>query len=160
MTKHEEEKIATAIREAVEQELEAGRIAKPDWLVQHVVGSWDPPRGNDADKWLTCGYANVRSIVRAVVRLWKPAADEDGDQQVALPGYEKLHRAYLISRESEQIIIRVDQLTVAEALDIIAELERTERGIRIHKAELLRYIDEVLLPREQTGVIDADSSKR
>lgn len=150
MTDQQAQNIANEVRDFIEQQLATGGKVVADWIVTGIVGSWEPPGGVDADKWTTSGYANVRTIVRQVVRTYKPK-EEEVDPQTVLPGYEKLHRAYLISRQGEQTIVRVDELSVAEALEIVAELTRCETGLRIHKNELLRYIDEVLLPRERNA---------
>lgn len=150
MTKNEEQAIAAQIRAKIEAALAAGHSPQATWIVNAIVSEWDPPRGRDSDKWTLCGYANVRTIVRSVVRSYKPD-DESDDSQLILDGFERLHKAYLVSRDDEQAVVRVDRLTVSEALTIIDELNRSKRGLDIHIAEMQRYIDEVLIPRASRG---------
>lgn len=147
MTDEQIKAISTEVRDLVEQMIASGQSVEATWLVHAVVSTWEPPGGRDADKWTIAGYQAVRTIVRQVVQKWRPSNDET-DPQVVLPGYEKLHSAYLIPRGGKQQVVRVDMLTVEEALSIVSELMRCKTGIDLHINELYRYIDEVLRPKE------------
>jgi hypothetical protein len=112
-------------------------------VVQAIVTAWSPPGGPDEDKWLHCGYGHVSQVVASAIKKYDIQEDGTDDRQLVLDGYEKLHRAYRVRGE----LIRVDKLTVADAMDVLAQLDRCESGIRIHRNEMQRYIDEVLIPR-------------
>jgi hypothetical protein len=148
MTDRQMQEIAHQVRLLIDRKVAAGEPIKADWIVTEVVTSWSPPGGVDADKWTKSGYACVRDIVRKEVQRYKPKDEDDADPQLLLDGHKKLHRAYLINRNGEQTIVRTDQLTVEEALSIYEELRRNVRGLELHQHELLRYIDNVLIPNQ------------
>lgn len=146
MTDEQKTKIATQVRDVIEQWLATGGKVEVNLVVGAVVGSWSPPGGDDADNWLICGYEAVRGIARTVVRKYEP--DAEADMQDMLPGFEGVHRAYIIpDGERKGTIVRAELMTVAEALSVITQLDRNITGLSIHKNNLLRFIDEVLIPR-------------
>jgi hypothetical protein len=150
MTDRQMQSIVIQVRELIEKYVANGESLHAAWLVTEVVNSWVPAGGADAEKWTISGYANVRDIVRKQVQRYKPDEQESDDdtQPLLLPNYKKVHRAYLIERGGKQTIVPVDKLTVAEALGIIDELTRCETGLRLHRNELMHYIDEVLIPNQ------------
>jgi hypothetical protein len=112
-------------------------------VVTAVVTSWSAPGGPDEDKWLHCGYIAVDRAARDWARRWEVKEEEGKEEaQLILPGYEKLRRFYTVKGET----VRVDRLTISDAMAVLAELDRCESGIRLHRNELQRYIDEVLIP--------------
>lgn len=133
--------ITSAVNEMIEQFLASTGRCKTQEVVQAIVSAWSAPGGSDEDKWMHCGYLAVSQVVGTRIKTFD-VKDDDKDEQLVLDGYEKLHRAYRVKGQ----LVRVDKLTVAEALDVLAELERCEQGLRIHKNELRRFIDEVLIP--------------
>lgn len=149
MTEQQKIEIRTQVRDLIEQTIASDQIADVAIVVAAVVGSWDPPGGRDADKWTISGYYSVRAIAREEVRRYEPGNEDDATAQMEMfPGYEKLHPAYVIpAGERKGKIVPTQLLTVAEAMAIVDELNRNITGLSIHKNELLRFIDEVLVPR-------------
>lgn len=140
------QKISVEVNDMIEQFLAGTGRCETRHVVMAIVSSWSPPGGPDEEKWMHCAYEAVAQKVGSAIKRFDVKAEEE-DEQLILPGYEKLHRAYRVKGR----LVRVDQLTVAEALHVLSELERCETGLRIHKNELQRYIDEVLIPNGGSG---------
>ena len=147
MTKEQEASIASEVRALLERRLAEGVVVQTDWLIHEVIGEWEAPRGRDADRWTFCAYQAVRKIVRDVVR--KGEAPSDDSPQLVLEGFEKLHRWYPIVRADDRVLCPTELLTVEEAFAVIEDLRRCQRGLDQHINELLRYIDEVIIPRDR-----------
>ena len=151
MTDQQKTEISSQVSDLIQQFIASGQIGDLDPIVSAVVYSWDPAGGRDADKWLVSGFHNVRAIARAVIRQYDVGNDDDvDDRQIDLfPNYTKLQRAYLIpGGERKGKIVPAELMTVAEALAIIEQHDRAISGRALHKNELLRFIDEVLIPRQ------------
>jgi hypothetical protein len=131
------------ITAVIEARLAAGDAAAATWVTQEVVAQHSQPEHTDSAWFELCAYEAVRAAVRTVLRRFQPPA-EVADEQIVLPGFERLQKAYLVERESEQQIVRIDQLT-SDELDAKAdELERIGEGCYQHAKELRRYKKERL----------------
>ncbi len=96
--------------------------------------------GNHKDFWTWCGYATVRDATRRAIN--KRAGDQpdaEKDEQFILPGYEHVHRYYVVNRNGNDIGIPVHQMT-DEEIEQKASLYRSMGSACFsHARELQRF---------------------
>lgn len=126
------------VQEIIERFISEGKSIAASWVVQAIVKSHPDVSGADANWYILCGYEHARDSVRQVLRRYKPS-EEGPQEQVVLPGFERLQKAYLVDRGNEQTIVPVQDLTDAEIEAKEIELEIMGRGCYQHRDELKRY---------------------
>lgn len=96
--------------------------------------------GDHKDFWSWCGYSTVRDATRRAIN--KRAGDHpeaDKEEQFILPGYDHVHRYYVVNRGGDDIGVPVHQLTDDE-IDQKASLYRSMgRSCFNHSRELQRF---------------------
>jgi hypothetical protein len=130
---------------AMDEEFKAsGHFRTPD-LIMKIVSSRVAPTGPDADFFVHCAYVCVSKAVADATRQFSinGQPDDENQNQCAFPGFEKIHRAYQIDGET----VLAEKMTVGQAMRVLDELRRVQRGTELHIHELQRFIDEVLIPR-------------
>ena len=117
-----------------------GKHIHKGWLVNAVMRDHDSITGDDADFAVCLAHAHVTKRVEHYFRRIKEAEQEGGtDDQLILPGYEKLQRRYIVTRDEAQVGIDVWDLTDDE-LDAKAHEHRAMgRGHFQHADELDRF---------------------
>lgn len=95
--------------------------------------------GRDAGWYRLCAYDQVRDVVRQAFRRFKPDRKGETDKQLLLPGFERLQKRYLVSRQGQQMAVRIEQLSDDEAAAKVAELLGMAHGCTEHAKELKRY---------------------
>jgi hypothetical protein len=137
--------LKTLINSRINEKLESVGSFRTAELVMEIITSWSSPLGPDEDKWRHCAYVAMTKAVADATRRFVVQEDDDHEQlQTAFEGlgFTKIRPAYQIEGET----VRADRMTVAQAMKVIDELRRVQRGVELHVHELLRFIDEVLIP--------------
>ena len=129
----------------IDVQLAEAREPGERWLVQEQVSRHPLPDsfvGDDRD-FYTLGAALLSSRAAKLALRRRGAPDEtDADaQQLRLPGYEYLQRAYLIEREGEQRLVLIERMTDAELFAKADEKRRLAKGNDQHAEEILTYIE-------------------
>jgi len=122
----------------VEARIDARQPTSAPWLVQEIIAAHPAIEGEDP-LYLLCAGAHVQDTVRAVVQRYR-VREEDTDPQLALPGFERLQRAYLVEREGDRVVVPLVVLLPEEAETKARELERMGTGCFTHADELRRYM--------------------
>lgn len=132
--------LMSEIETMVQGGINAGEVVAAAWITHGVMMNHSEAEGRDAD-WLT-GNArrHVRACVQKVLGRYKASESVEGDPQLALPGFSRLQKAYLIERNGEQVIVPIDQMTPDELLERAAEYERMAAGCQEHAREIKRYV--------------------
>lgn len=122
--------------------IEAGETIPADWIATAVIEQHPNIDGEDTEWYRSHVYGAVRNSVRRVLRKFKPTEDEGRDEQMILPGFERLQRAYLVEREAAQRVVPINQLTDEEIAAKVVEYETMAAGCLKHADELRRYLQE------------------
>lgn len=134
-------RVIEEIQDVIRRALDAGTSPKKRWIVHEVMSNHRDVHGSDAE-WQTCrSYESLDNHVRLEVQKLKPGGD-DKAQEDLFPGFDRLQRAYIVSRDGEQCVVRTEELTRAEWNTKIIEVERMGVGCFEHGAEMRRYRDE------------------
>ena len=124
---------------AVRAALENGGVARPTWIVHAIVNTHQSIDGADTDWYRVCAYGQVRAAVRKVLQRYKLVPDDPVDSNLVLPGFERVQRAYLVSRDGEQVAVDTRQMTHGEVSSKIDELRKMSVGCALHADELERF---------------------
>jgi hypothetical protein len=146
--KGEQQQLRLFINKAVDTAWDRnGKFRTPE-LVTSIVAGWSESiAGPDEDNVRASAYIGVSKVVADVVRGRLGENEQEIREQCSFPDFPLIHRAYQVDGET----IRADKLTVAQAMRVIEELRRVQRGTELHIHEMQRFIDEVLIPKSATG---------
>jgi len=110
------------------------------WIANSVMSDHGLIAEADPDGFHhTCSFRTVREYTRRVVSRYDGSPTATPDPQIVLPGFERLQTHYLIDRDGEQTMVRVDRLSSAERRAKAAELRAMGAGCYQHAEELDRY---------------------
>lgn len=132
--------LITEIRKLIDEKLECGETVQAAWIATEVTSRHENIDGEDADFHFFCTGHYVRQQVRRALKHYDCSVDKASDPQLVLPGYECLQRAYAVTREEQQVIVPIDNLSDPEIEAKAAELENMAAGALKHADELRRYV--------------------
>lgn len=115
-----------------------GPVLHPDWISQAIFADHEDIRGADAEFYRCCAWTTVRREVRQQINQ---VESDPRDHQISLEGFEHLQDYYVVTRNKEQVAVRVDHLTDSE-IDVKAnEYDSMGSTCLAHADELRRYKD-------------------
>lgn len=126
--------LQTEVDELIQVGIDHGQVMSANSIVQEVVERLS----DDPDFQILCTWAHVRDTVRACLRAYKDDPVQS-DEQLRLPGYEFLQKAYLIDRDGEQKVVPLTKCTDEELQVKIIQYRRMSEGCIKHANELERY---------------------
>jgi len=127
------------IDDLIQSNISVGVPINASWLTHAIIEKHPQVSGADVDFYQLCAFGHVRNTVRNCLRAWKGDSAET-PEQLRLPGYDRLQKAYLIEREEEQVIVPIAECTYSELKAKIAEYRRMAEGCLTHADELERYL--------------------
>jgi hypothetical protein len=137
----------------IEQILAEGLVIRLPWLTNTIVDEWDNP--NVSPFHNLCAHGHVSQTLLRVVRRYKVHPGDPVADQLVLPGYTRLQKAYVVERnetgfkdEAISCLVPVLQLTRAEMKKNYRRYHGMADGCRFHAAELARFFGE-RFPGEQ-----------
>lgn len=132
------------IRAIVHTRIQRKERIQPNWITQDIINTHPLIEGEDSDFYLCLGRETIREQVRKQISRFKLTPDKavNINQQLVLPGYERLQVFYLIESDGEQIAIPLEQMSDAQRQAKIDELRAMGSGCYQHARELERYRDE------------------
>lgn len=130
--------IIEEIHKLIDGKIAMGVIVRADWIAAGILDLKSNIDGEDVQFYRVCAYRDVlRTAKRAI---GKYEADESTPDQLLLPGFKHLCKAYPMVRDGVPMIVPVDQCTEAELRGRVADLEKMAKGCRAHAREILDYI--------------------
>ena len=125
------------ISQACDELVTNGQTPK-SWVTEYVMKAHSQVFGVDADMALCCMRETVASHVNK--HFSKLKAAEEGKPQMPLPGFERLQRRYVITRDNQQTIVSVYDMTDEELEEKAEEMQAMAKGCLKHADELRRFI--------------------
>lgn len=113
-----------------------GPVLHPDWIAQAIFADHDKIEGKDADFYKACAWTTVRREVRQQINQTE---SKPNTRQLTLEGFEHLQHYYVVTRDKEQVAVRVDELTDTEIEAKAGEYDSMGRACLSHADELRRY---------------------
>lgn len=119
-----------------------GPVLHPDWMLHSLLADHPDVDGKDADFYKCCTKTTVLNEIRQQINRRKVNGDNSEESaQLVMPGFEFLQKHYVVHRDKEQCIVRIDLLTDEEIESKAQEREAMGRACFAHADELRRYRD-------------------
>jgi hypothetical protein len=131
--------ITSEIHRLIDDKIASGVLVQTHWIAHEVLGQHDDIEGDDADWYRVCTFKEVCRIAKSAIGKYR--SDEVTNDQLILPGFTHLCKAYPLSRDAELVLVPVDQCTDDELLTRAAELDKMAKGCVAHARELREYVN-------------------
>ena len=133
------------VRAAIDEALSAGDV-RTSWLQKQIVHA-HIEMGHVPCEWtLCCAHVAVRDAILRVMRERRRCDEEHDTQQTLgfdriMPGFERLRRSCLITRNGESMIVRTEKASDEELLTKAREHRKQGLGHLKTADEYERYVD-------------------
>lgn len=127
------------IRDFIQSKLDAGLILRAEWVTAEIIATKDEPDCADADFYLICARNHVAEIVKRCIGKYSPKPVTD--DQLKLPGFEHLQKAYQVERDGVRLLIPTDQVTDEELLARAQEYDAMAAGCTGHALEIRDFVE-------------------
>ncbi len=128
----------------VEEQIDANQIVAPAWVTHEIVSRYPEPECDGSDFYLLCAYEHTYNTVTKIVRRYKGDDDGQGHLSGFDPSFPKVHKAYVITRNGEQLTVPVMLMSIEEAEAKAQEIEAMGRGCFEHASQLRAFASERL----------------
>ena len=142
MIERTEGELKQLIHKEMQLGIEQGQVVDAVYLTHRVTAAMGAiPEELPGADWLTlCQYGYTRRLVGSVLRVFKEA-EEEHSEQLLMPGFQHLQKAYLTTRDGRQVIVPLPLLTDEEIDAKCEQMIGMEKGLAKHREELQRYKD-------------------
>ena len=127
------------VRDFIQGRLDAGLILRADWVTAEILAGKQEPECEDADFYLICARNHILEVVKRCIG--KYSAKPTTDEQLKLPGFEHMQKAYQVEREGVRLLVPTDMLTDAELLRRADEYDEMAVGCRAHAREIRDFVE-------------------
>ena len=130
------------IRRFVDHKINTGQPALVSWVTTEILARKSEVVGSDAPFYLFCARSVIHDIVKRVIGKYNDQSKPGGekDEQIVLPGFEHLQRAYTVKRADEITLVPIEQLSDKELLARADEYDAMAAGCLRHAFEIRRYV--------------------
>jgi len=130
--------ITAEVHKLVDEKFSAGVLVQTHWIAQEILAQHDNIEGDDAAWYRVCTFKEVCRIAKSAIGKFK--AEGTTSDQLLLPGFKHLCKAYPLTREGDLVLVPVDQCTDQELLDRAEDLDKMAKGCVDHAAEIREYV--------------------
>jgi hypothetical protein len=110
--------------------------APKSWLVEAVMLLHNEDRSDFAEY---CSHAHVSAEVDRYIRRLRELETDGSEDQLLLEGWDHLQVEYVLTRDEESVIVRIDCMTFDEREAKAAQHDAWGMGHFQHARELRRY---------------------
>ena len=115
---------------------------KMHYMVQEIIVDQGLIEGDAVPFYQLCAKEFVYRIVKKVVDRYDDESVSAQVQQLNFDGFEHLRKAYSLKRNSERVLVPVEQMTDIELLNRAEELESLAKGANAHAREIRRFVSD------------------
>lgn len=134
----DEQSIRSEMHKIAQDRIDAGEVTSLDQIVLAVLDTRSNIDGDDAPFYRVHAFDDLKRIAKSVVG--KYAAKDTTADELLLPGFKHLCKAYPMTRDDEVVIVPVDQCTDDELKGRAAQLDEMAKGCVAHAREIREYI--------------------
>lgn len=134
--------------ELIQSTVLSGQTVFTSWIVKEIIDRHSEIYGDEVHWYRDRAFRDVHAVAGKIMRKYKQE-EEEGENQLTLPGYRRLQRGYALTRESEPALVPIEDMSVNDFNCKIEQLDSMIKGCQIHKQELIEYRDTVAIPRER-----------
>lgn len=118
--------------------IDAGLVTSLNEVVAGVLNGRPSLEGDDAPFYRVHAFEDLKRIAKSVVG--KYAADDTTSDELLLPGFKHLCKAYPMSRDGDVVIVPVDMCSDEELKARAAQLDEMAKGCVAHAREIREYV--------------------
>lgn len=130
--------VRSDIRALIDEKLSAGVAVRADWVAVGILEIRNKISGEDEPFYRVCAYHEVRRLAKEVIGKFR--VSDETPEQLVLPGFKHLCKAYPMERDEEVVLVPVDQCSTAELLLRAEQLDGMADGCRAHAGEIRAYV--------------------
>ena len=130
--------LSKRVSDLITAALEDDRTVQKDWIAAQVMADHPDIYGDDADFYTTLARQQIDETVRKQIGKFKPSLEPS--EQLTLPGFTHLQKAYFLRRRGENMIVPVSKCSDIELLGRAREYEEMATGCRSHAREIREYV--------------------
>lgn len=134
----DEQSIRSEMHKIAQERIEAGEITSLDAIVYGVLDARSNIEGDDAPFYRVHAFQELKRVAKSVVGKYD--AKETTADDLLLPGFQHLCKAYSMLRDGETVIVPVDQCTNNELKARAAQLDEMAKGCIAHALEIREYL--------------------
>lgn len=138
--------VISEVNELILIGVKSGRTMAASWIAEEILQKHPHITGEDKDFYILCAISHIRAVVRKCMRTFDDETERGEFSlavgQLTLPGYIRIHKAYLIERDKEQVIVPIADCTAPEIKVKIESFRTMARGCSEHADELERYLEQ------------------
>lgn len=135
-----DERIYSDLRKFVSDLVDSGVETPVEWITDRFLASRGEIYGEGEPVYRYCTRAHLSVIAKKVVRKYEVEARAVQDEDVSLPGFEHLQRAYTVTRSEKIVLVPIQRLTDAELLIRAEEYDQMAQGCISHANEIRRFV--------------------
>lgn len=134
-----EDSVRAEIHKLIDEKIATGVAVKVDWIAAEILQLKCDITGEDAPFYRVCTFKEVKREAKRAIGKYD--ATDRTPEQLALPGFKHLCRAYPISRDEDEImLVPVTQCSDDELLARADQLDEMAKGCRAHAREIRAYV--------------------
>lgn len=133
-----ETSVTEEIRKLIDEKIASGVVVRADWVAAGILEIKSNIDGEDVEFYRVCAYRDIVRIAKRVIGKFE--VTDMTPEQLILPGFKHLCRAYPMEREGSIVLVPVDMCTDNELHDRAHQLEEMAKGCRAHAREILDYV--------------------
>lgn len=134
----DEQSIRSEMHKIAQERIDAGEITSLDEIVYGVLAERTKIEGEDAPFYRVHAFDDLKRIAKSVVG--KYAANDTTADELLLPGFKHLCKAYPMTRDDAVVIVPVDMCTDDELKARAAQLDEMAKGCVAHAREIREYL--------------------
>lgn len=134
--------VTAEIHKLVDDKIASGVVVHVEWVAAEILNLKCNIDGDDAPFYRVCTFKEVVRLAKRAIGKYD--AKDTTAEQLVLPGFKHLCKAYPIDRDGVSVLVPITLCTDAELFDRANQLEEMAKGCVAHANE----IREFLLARE------------
>jgi len=133
-----ETSITSDIHALIDDKIATGVVVKAEWIAAGIIKVKDKISGEDLEFYRVCAYRDIVRIAKRAIGKYAPSANTP--EQLVLPGFKHLCKAYPMERDGDIVLVPVNQCTSAELLARAVQLDGMADGCRAHAKEIRAFV--------------------
>jgi hypothetical protein len=134
----DEQSIRSEMHKIAQERIDAGEVTSLDQIVHTVLDTRSNIDGADAPFYRVHAFDDLKRIAKSVVG--KYAAKDTTADELLLPGFKHLCKAYPMSRDGDVVIVPLDMCTDDELKARAVQLDDMAKGCIAHANEIREYV--------------------
>jgi hypothetical protein len=134
----DEQSIRSEMHKIAQERIDAGEVTSFDQIVYGVLDGRQAIEGADAPFYRVHAFKDLKRIAKSVLGKYAPT-DTTADE-LLLPGFKHLCKAYSMVRDGEPVIVPLDMCTDEELRARASQLDEMAKGCVAHATEIREYV--------------------